>query len=66
MWNMFKVNNKNTEVVKHTQTIRHISNSRRTVSVCLTILWRRSGASIVNFEHISNIFLELLLLTLSK
>ena len=43
VWNMFEVNNKDTE--------------RRQ--------WRRFGVFIVNFEHISNLALVLLLLTLN-
>ena len=55
--NLFKVNNKNT---------------RKRCEICskLTIEtperhWRRSGVSIVNFEHISHIVLVFLLLTLN-
>ena len=56
---MFKVNNRNT---------------RRRFEICskLTIKtperrhWRRSGAFIVNFEHISHLFLAFLFLTLNK
>ena len=42
MWNMFKVNNKDTRTTP------------------------RSGVFIVNFEHISQLFLVFLLLTLSR
>ena len=48
-------------------TVFHIS-----ISVPLTIktperrYWRRSGVIIVNFEHISHLFLVFLLLTLNK
>ena len=49
---MFKVNHKNTR----TTTIKAPEQRRR----------RRSGVFIVNFEHISHLFLVYLLLTLKK
>ena len=49
-------------------------NTRKRCAVCskLTIMtpeqrhWRRSGVFIINFEHISHLFLVFLLLTLSR
>ena len=56
---LFKVNNRNT---------------RKSCEICLKLTiktleqryWRRSEVFIVNFEHISHLFLVFLLLTLSK
>ena len=52
----------------------NIKNTRKTRKICLELTiktperrhWRRSGVFIVNFEHISHLFLVFLLLTLKK
>ena len=56
---MFKVNNRNT------RTKCEIC-SKLTIKTRERRCWRRSGVSIVNFEHISHLALVFLLLTLSK
>ena len=56
---MFKVNNRNT------RTKCEIC-SKLTIKTPERRKWRRSGVFIVNFEHISQLVLVLLLLTLNK
>ena len=56
---MFKVNNRNTRT-------RYEICSKLTIKTPERRQWRRSGVFIVNFEHISQIVLLFLLLTLSR
>ena len=56
---MFKVNNRNT------RTSCEIC-SKLTIKIPEQRQWRRSGIFIVNFEHISQLALVFLLLTLSR
>ena len=56
---MFKVNNRNTRT-------RSEVCSKLTIKIPERRQWRRSGIFIVNFEHISNLVLVFLLLTLSN
>ena len=55
---LLKVNNKNTKT-------RCEICSKLTVNTPERCHWRRSGVFIVNFEHISHLVLEILLLTLN-
>ena len=62
--NMSKVNSKNTRTAFHIKTSQLICCANQ-----LTDFYMRlslSGVFIVNFEHISHLFLMLLILTLSK
>ena len=56
---MFKVNNRKTST-------RCEIYSKLTVKIPEQHQWRRSGIFIVNFEHISHLVPEFLLLTLSR
>ena len=56
---MFKVNDRNTR-------IRFGICSNFTIKIPQRRQWRRSGVFIVNFEHISNLILLFLLLTLNR
>ena len=56
---LFKVNNRNTR--KRCEIF-----SKLTIKTPERRRWRRSGVFIINFENISHLFLELLLLTLNK
>ena len=56
---LFKVNNRNAR--KRCETC-----SKLTTKTAERHQWRRSGVLIVDFEHISQLFQVLLLLTLSK
>ena len=56
---MFKITNRNTR--KRCQIC-----SRLTIKTSDRRQWRRSGVFVVNFEHISHLVLEFLLLTLSR
>ena len=56
---MFKVNNRNTSK-------RYEVRSKLTLKIPERSDWRRFGDFIVNFEHISHLFLMFLLLTLSR
>ena len=56
---MFKVNNRNT-------TTKCEIRSKLTIKTTERRYWRRSGVFIVNFEHISQLVLVVLLLTLSR
>ena len=56
---LFKVNNRNIRK-------RYDICSKLTIKTPERRHWRRSGVFIVNFEHISYLFLMFLLLTLSK
>ena len=56
---LFKVNNRNTRKRCEICSKLRIKTPERR-------FWRRSGVSIVNFKHISHLFLLFLLLTLSK
>ena len=56
---LFKVNNRNTRK-------RHEICSNLTLKTPERRQWRRSGVFIVNFGHISHLFLVFLLLTLNK
>ena len=56
---LLKVNNRNTRT-------RCEICSKLTINTPERRHWRRSGVFIVNFEHISHLFLVFLLLTLSK
>ena len=56
---MFKVNNRNTRT-------RCEICSKLTIKVSEKRHWYRSGVFIVNFEHISQLVLVFLLLTMSK
>ena len=67
VWNLFKVNNKNTKTTSMNkfQTSYKIC-SKLTIKTPEWRQWHRSGVVIVNFEHILNLFLVFLLLTFSK
>ena len=56
---MFKVNNRNTRT-------RCEISQKLTTKTLEQQQWRRSGVFIVNFEHISQLVLVFLLLTLSR
>ena len=56
---IFKLNNRNTRT-------RSKMCSKLTIKTPEQCHWCRSGVSIVNFEHISHLFLVFLLLTLSR
>ena len=56
---MFKVNNRNTRT-------RCEICSKLTIKISERRHWRRSGIFVVNFKHISHLFLVFLLLTLSR
>ena len=56
---LFKVNNRNTRA-------RCEICSKLTINTPERRQWRRSGVFIVNFKHISHLFLVFLLLTLSR
>ena len=56
---MFKVNNRNTR-------IRFGICSKFTIKIPERRQWPRSGVFIVNLEHISNLILVFLLLTLNR
>ena len=56
---MFKVNSRNTRT-------RCETCLKLTIKIPERCQWRRSGIFIVNFEHISHLVLEFLLLTLSR
>ena len=56
---LFKLNNRNTK-------IRCEIYSKLTIKTPERRHWHRSGVFIANFEHISHLFLEFLLLTLNK
>ena len=56
---LFKVNNKSTRKM-------YEISSKLTIKKPEGRQWRRSDIFIVNFEHISHLFLEFLLLTLNK
>ena len=56
---LFKVNNRNTRA-------RCEICSKLTIKIPERRHWRRSGIFIANFEHISHLILEFLLLTLNR
>ena len=62
---MFKVNNKDTRTTPMAYMACEIC-SKLTIKIPERRQWRRSGIFIVNFEHISQLALVFLLLTLSR
>ena len=53
-------------VVYHTLWTYHLELIIIIIVIIMVLKWRCSGVSIINFEHISNLFLVFLLLTLNK
>ena len=64
---MFKINNKDTRrtPVTHIETIPLICSANQWTGFSMIVTWRRSRVLIVNFEHISHLFLVFLFLTLN-
>ena len=66
VWNMLKVNSKDTGTTKHFTCVLFRINIKKILPTGLELyLRRRSGVFIIKFEHISHLVLVFLLLTLN-